>query len=169
MRLLHRRHDRIRRGAAANQYPTHPSGNCQSHARQRLPLWNVSTHPARGGNGRETFTGGAQMNPIEPERYELQAGPAYIFDLNRRDIFKLLGGGIVVLSLISEARGQESGGGRRRGGSGERASQEIDAWIHIGEDGAVTVYTGKTEVGQNIRTSLTQVVCEELRVPMAAV
>src|SRR5207247_8331600 len=56
-----------------------------------------------------------------------------------------------------------------RGVGGQRTRQEIGAWIHIGEDGAVTVYTGKTEVGQNIRTSLTQVVCEELRVPMTAV
>ena len=47
------------------------------------------------------------MIPFEPERYELQAGPAYTFDLNRREIFKLLGGGIVVLSILSEASGQE--------------------------------------------------------------
>ena len=40
--------------------------------------------------------------------------------------------------------------------------QEIGAWLHIGEDGQITVYTGKAEVGQNIRTSLTQVVAEEL-------
>ena len=33
------------------------------------------------------------MSPFEPERYELHAGPTYTFDLNRRDIFKLLGGG----------------------------------------------------------------------------
>src|SRR5437764_9309353 len=106
------------------------------------------------------------MTPIEPERYELQAGPAYTFDVdlafNRREIFKLLGSGIVVLSILSEASGQESGGGRRRGGSGQRAPQEIGAWLHIGDKGAITVFTGKTEVGQNIRTSLTQVVCEEL-------
>jgi nicotinate dehydrogenase subunit B len=111
------------------------------------------------------------MIPFEPERYELEAGPAYTFDLDisRRDIFKLLGGGIVVLSILSDASAQESGGGGRRGGAGQRAPQEIGAWLHIGEDGAVKVYTGKTEVGQNIRTSLTQVVCEELRVPMSAV
>ena len=108
------------------------------------------------------------MTPMEPERYELQAAPAYRFEPNRREIFKLLGGGIVVMSLISDATGQESGGGRR-GGPGRRAPQEIGAWIHIGEGGEVTVFTGKTEVGQNIRTSLTQVVCEELRVPMASV
>src|SRR4029077_10402044 len=42
--------------------------------------------------------------------------------------------------------------------------QEIGAWIHISEQGKITVYTGKVEIGQNIRTSLSQVVAEELRV-----
>ena len=31
------------------------------------------------------------------------------------------------------------------------------------------MYTGKTEVGQNIRTSLTQAVAEELRLPITAI
>jgi Aerobic-type carbon monoxide dehydrogenase, large subunit CoxL/CutL homologs len=33
----------------------------------------------------------------------------------------------------------------------------------------VTVFTGKAEVGQNIRTSLTQVVAEELRIPVRSI
>src|SRR5665811_1995060 len=40
---------------------------------------------------------------------------------------------------------------------------------HIGETGLVTVYTGKVEVGQNARTSLTQAVVEELHAPPASV
>ncbi len=36
----------------------------------------------------------------------------------------------------------------------------------MGEDGSVTVYTGKVEVGQNARTSLTQAVAEELHTPV---
>ena len=36
------------------------------------------------------------MIPFEPERYELLAGPAYNFPLDRRGFFKSLGGGIVV-------------------------------------------------------------------------
>jgi len=95
------------------------------------------------------------MNPFEPERYELHTGPAYTFDLNRREMFKLLGGGIVILSIISDASAQESGGGRRRGGSAPRTPQEIGAWLHISDNAAITAYTGKTEVGQHIRTALT--------------
>ena len=52
------------------------------------------------------------------------------------------------------------------GAAGRRRRREVGAWLHIGEDGAVTVYTGKVEIGQNIRTSLTQVVAEELRTPV---
>ncbi len=108
------------------------------------------------------------MSPLEPERYELRSGPAYNFDLNRRGLFKLLGGGVIVVSIISDASAQESGGGRRRGPA-QNAPAEIGAWLHIDEDGKVTVYTGKVEIGQNIRTSLSQVVCEELRLPMSSV
>ena len=49
---------------------------------------------------------------------------------------------------------------------GDSLPQEIDAWLHIGENGKVTVYTGKVEVGQNIRTSLSQGVAEELHLPI---
>ncbi len=55
---------------------------------------------------------------------------------------------------------------RRKGGFGGGGPREISAWIHIGEDSGITVYTGKVEIGQNIRTSLSQVVAEELRVPI---
>ena len=105
---------------------------------------------------------------FEPERYELQAGPAYRFLLGRRDVFKLLGAGIVVLTLLERVPAQDHGAGRRRG---ERPDvpQEIGAWLHVGEDGQVTAYTGKVEVGQNIRTSLTQVVAEELRAPLGSI
>lgn len=105
---------------------------------------------------------------LELERYELFAGPAYRFELQRRDFFKLLGGGLVILLAFEDPAGaQESG--RARGRSGESLPQNISAWLHIGEDGAVTVFTGKTEVGQNIRTSLAQAVAEELRVPIATI
>src|SRR5262245_48591158 len=106
---------------------------------------------------------------IEPERYELAAGPAYHFELARRDFFKALGSGVLIVFALEDALAQqESGGGRRRGG-GAPLPQEIGAWLHIDETGAVTVYTGKVEVGQDIRTSLSQVVAEELRVPVTSI
>ena len=89
-------------------------------------------------------------------------------ELSRRNFLNALGGGIVVLCVIDEAvDAQESG--RRGHHGGDAHPAEISAWLHIGEDGAVTVYTGKTEVGQNIRTSLTQAVAEELHTPVASI
>jgi nicotinate dehydrogenase subunit B len=90
--------------------------------------------------------------------------------MKRRDFFAVLGGGIIVLldvNLDDEIYAQETGGPRR--GANGAVPVEIGAWLHIGEDGLVTVYTGKVEVGQNARTSLTQAVVEELRVPPASV
>jgi isoquinoline 1-oxidoreductase len=102
---------------------------------------------------------------LEPERYELRAAAPYRFDLDRRDFFKFLGAGVVVVSVLKPAVvAQESGGGRQR--RGESLPQQIDAWLHLGENGRVMVYTGKVEVGQNIRTSLSQAVAEELHVPI---
>ena len=99
---------------------------------------------------------------LEPERYELRAQPFYSFEPDRRDFLKLAGGGLVLLLALSgeDAHAQESGGpGRRREPA---APQNIGAWLHVAESGLITVYTGKVEMGQNIRTSLTQAVAEEL-------
>ena len=87
--------------------------------------------------------------------------------ITRRDFFALVGGGIVVW-IADDADAQESGGGARRGMTQAMPTQ-VSAWLHIDEKGAVTAYTGKVEVGQNSRTSLTQAVAEELRVPVASI
>ena len=47
--------------------------------------------------------------------------------------------------------------------------QEVGAWLHINAAGEVTAFSGKVEIGQNARTSLTQAVAEELGVPVAAI
>jgi isoquinoline 1-oxidoreductase len=120
-------------------------------------------------NNRRTsnFADWAADGAIEPERYELAEPPAYDFSLDRREWLKALGGGILVFT-VRDAWAQESGGGRRRRSDND-APQDVGAWLHIRQDGSVTVYTGKAEVGQNIRTSLTQAVAEELRVPVASI
>ena len=86
--------------------------------------------------------------------------------MNRRDFFAVLGGGVVVMLVEDDVYAQETGGGR--GGPREQP-QNLYAWLHIGETGVVTVYSGKVEVGQNARTSLTQAVAEELHTPIASI
>ena len=85
-----------------------------------------------------------------------------LFEMTRRQVLKLFGGGLFVAVVpvhdsVWSQRGQQ------------QAPQNLDAWLHIGKDGAVTVLTGKVEVGQNARTSVTQAVAEELRVSPANV
>jgi CO/xanthine dehydrogenase Mo-binding subunit len=41
---------------------------------------------------------------------------------------------------------------------------DLDSWIRIDERGAITVFTGKCELGQGIKTALIQVAAEELAV-----
>jgi CO/xanthine dehydrogenase Mo-binding subunit len=45
----------------------------------------------------------------------------------------------------------------------------LDAWIRIDASGAVTVFTGKAELGQGIKTALIQVAAEELAVSPGAI
>lgn len=109
---------------------------------------------------------------VEPERYELSAGPSYQFalsELARRDFLKVLGGGVLIVLMLEHAWAQQAPtdmGGTRRG---RHSPAEIAGWLHIAENGSVTAYTGKVEVGQGIRTSLTQAVAEELHVPAEAI
>lgn len=111
---------------------------------------------------------GKSLAVEEPERYELAAPPAYHFELDRRDFFKLLGGGVAVFLILKGAGGLAQSR-RGFGGFEERLPQNVGAWLHIAPGGSVTAYTGKAEMGQNIRTSLSQAVAEELRVPISTV
>lgn len=86
-------------------------------------------------------------------------------EFDRRDFLKLFGGGLFVGLGSASAWAQESG--RRFGGNA--LPKDLSAWLHIAADGGVKVFTGKAEVGQNIRTSLAQLVAEELRVGFDAV
>lgn len=87
------------------------------------------------------------------------------FELDRRSFLKLFGGGLIVCLTGERAFAQESG----RGFGNHALPTEVSAWIHVAADGKVSVFTGKVECGQNIRTSLAQLVADELMVPFAAI
>jgi nicotinate dehydrogenase subunit B len=108
---------------------------------------------------------------IEPERYEFFESPRYQFEVDRRDFFKILGAGIVVCFAVTNSGAQQQARRRRGGGRGfgRAMPKELGAWLHINEAGEVTAFSGKVEIGQNARTSLSQAVAEELRLPIAAI
>jgi len=78
--------------------------------------------------------------------------------IDRRQFFQALGGGLAIVLTREEAPAQR-----------QSLPQELEAWLHIGQDGAITVSTGKVEMGQGARTELTQAVAEELRAPAASI
>ena len=78
----------------------------------------------------------------------------------RRDFFKILGGGIFIfirpwgmLDLSGTPAVQARG-----------VPKDYNAFLRIAEDGTITCYTGKIEMGQGIITSLPQMMADELNV-----
>ncbi len=86
----------------------------------------------------------------------------YSFTLDRREFIKLVGGGIVVFFTAGDplALPQQRGRGY---------PEDFNAYLKIGEDGRVSCFTGKIEMGQGIHTSLAQMLAEELDVPLDSV
>ncbi len=85
---------------------------------------------------------------------------------NRREFFKRFGGGIFILFALGDLSILEAQE-RRRGGMDYPT--DFNAYLRIGENGRVSCFTGKIEMGQGIFTSLAQMLAEELDVPLAFV
>ncbi len=73
----------------------------------------------------------------------------------------LTSGGALTLSFALPLRTQAAPDGALPG-SLDKAPW-LDAWIRVGADNRVTVFTGKAELGQGIKTALVQVAAHELR------
>ncbi len=69
--------------------------------------------------------------------------------------------------LAGKARAQEQGA-QRLPGDLEKYPY-LDSWIRIDEDGRVTVFTGKAELGQGLKTALIQVAADELCLAPSAI
>jgi len=87
--------------------------------------------------------------------------------LKRREFLKLMGGGItIIFSLGDSVALQEE---RRRRRFRPDSPADLNAYLRIGEDGKVTCFTGKIEMGQGVMTSLAQMLADELDVPIKSV
>lgn len=86
---------------------------------------------------------------------------------SRRDFLKRMAGGLVVWivagDLAALAAESEAARPMRRRHS---VPTDFNAFLRIGEDGRVTSFTGKIEMGQGPITSLPQMLAEELDVPL---
>ena len=83
--------------------------------------------------------------------------------LSRREFIKL-GGGIVILFAVGEPSLLEAQ--RQRG---QPLPDDFNAFLRIGEDGRISCFTGKIEMGQGVITSLAMMLADELEVPLDSV
>ena len=84
----------------------------------------------------------------------------------RREFLKNTGVLVVSFSLSSSVRMAQAESGLS---PKTVALDEVDAFLAIDSKGRVTLYSGKVELGTGVRTALTQIVAEELDVPLASV
>ena len=111
------------------------------------------------------------MSTLEyrPVDFHLEVDPPTFSPPTRREFLARLGGGIVVFVAIGNlATAQEA---FRAAGERPRPSLPTDfnAFLRIGENGRVTAFTGKIEMGQGPITSLPQMLADELEVPLDTV
>ncbi len=87
----------------------------------------------------------------------------------------LASSGALVVSFSLAGRAWTQGAGAEKAGAAPplpgslKQSPFLDSWIRIGADNRVTVFTGKAELGQGVKTALAQIAAEELDVAFARV
>ena len=88
--------------------------------------------------------------------------------ISRREF--LHGAGALMVSFRSAGHSMLQ---QERGQFGTHASpvdpDKLDSWIAVNADGTVTAYTGKCDLGQGIFTAQTQLIAEEICVPLDSV
>src|SRR5213594_1450797 len=137
VRVLHQRHDHDSRGAAEAESEAERLRAPLGARRKPLPLRHPPEDPARDPTGRPGMT------------------PTIALASSRREFLKSAGAVIVAFAwptpLSAQAPRDVTPGG-------------LDAWLAIAADGAVTLFTGKVEIGTGVSTALAQIVAEELDV-----
>ena len=105
--------------------------------------------------------------PLEPERYELTAPPAYRFEVDRREFFKFLGAGILIVGVIE--RRARLAGIRRSQAAGRIAPQRNRSlaahWRRRRRDGLYRQGGGRAEHPDISQPG----VAEELHVPVSKI
>jgi CO/xanthine dehydrogenase Mo-binding subunit len=84
--------------------------------------------------------------------------------VNRRSVLKASGFLVVAFSLAPRLTIANPAGTAK-----PVTPDLVDSYLAIGRDGRITVYSGKVDLGTGLRTALTQIVAEELDVPLGQV
>src|ERR1700680_2960162 len=84
--------------------------------------------------------------------------------LSRRDFVKDTGGLLIGFSLADAGIVPRLLAGASPETVATPSPSRLDAWLKIGKDGIVHVFTGKPEIGMGVETAYAQIVAEELDV-----
>lgn len=85
--------------------------------------------------------------------------------LDRRELLR--GSLVLAFALFSpSALGEPRGAAKKLPGDLQK-EPKLDAWLRIGEDGAVTLKVGKVEIGQGALTALGQICADELDIELS--
>src|SRR5947209_1998915 len=160
MRLLHSRHDHARARVADRKRRSDPHANPRTYESQSLSLRHAYAHPRRDRARRQGHAGSERKHSREGTGGGVMNGP--LVTPSRRDF---LTGALVVSfslrALPALAQEQQNAGSKPPLPGSLKNAPMLDAWIRIDADDAVTVFTGKCEIGQGIKTALIQVAAEE--------
>jgi nicotinate dehydrogenase subunit B len=88
---------------------------------------------------------------------------------SRREFLKGCGALIVSFSAAPLTQSSAQAQGQFATHPGHIDPDKVDSWLSIGADGTITAYTGKCDFGQGIFTAQTQLIAEELCVPITRV
>src|SRR5438105_6689233 len=164
MRLLHRRDDHAGAGAAREEPNALGGRDPEAHGAEPLSLRHAYADPARGAarrrrDARIIVDHEAGRLVISGAGFEqLMSSP-----VSRRG-FLTAGGALVVsfsLQPLTRLEAQQAPDAPKPPGSLDKAPL-LDAWMRVDPDGSVTVFTGKVELGQGIKTALIQIAAEQI-------
>jgi CO/xanthine dehydrogenase Mo-binding subunit len=86
--------------------------------------------------------------------------------ISRRELLKGTGALVVSFSLFGSATRALA---QAAAGGGEPDAASLDSWLAIAQDGTITVFTSKVELGTGTETALAQIVAEELDVSFSRI
>jgi isoquinoline 1-oxidoreductase len=88
-------------------------------------------------------------------------------EFSRREVLQALGAGLLIAVTADWGVAQAPRG--RRGPNRGGGNVPLTARLHVGQDGVVTIMSGKVECGQGARAEITQAAAEELHAPASQI
>src|SRR3954471_4184440 len=154
MRLLYRRRDDAGASLAGKQSRRLGSRHPRGFIAQSLPLRHACAHRARGETRRRRHAR-RRCRPANQGSRPMNAPLS--LDISRRGL--LAGGGALVVSFSLLGGGKAVSQGAPAPAAGS-APDMLDSWLRIDAQGVATIYTGRTEFGQGMKTAMIQLAAE---------